>query len=156
MLVADRRSFRPSWVEKHEASTALAYGGEARAGVTEGPHAPHAGDGVRAEHDEKIGAVDVGDRHRECVAIDLQACEEARVGVLRVGVINVVRAQGRREDLHPERGAVTVNRRVADVERDRIAPVPRADLAEPPRSLPQRVVPAHLLEPTRSAAHRHT
>ncbi len=98
--------------------------------------------GVRAEHEQVLDALEVRHGHREGVAVHLHAGEEARVRVLRVRVEAVSRPERHREELRAERAAVRVDRRVADVERDRVFAVARADRAELLADDVHRLVPA--------------
>ena len=101
---------------------------------------------VAAQAEEVVGAIDVGDRNRDRRAVQLVRRHDARVGVLRAGAEAVARAERLRERAQHQQRAVVVAGRVAPVEADRVAAVPRADLAEAAGDEIERVVPGDLLE----------
>ena len=69
-------------------------GAQAAAHVGRRHHAAVRDHGVRADAEEVRGAVDVGHRKREGVAVEVVGGGEARAHVLRAGAVDVARAEG--------------------------------------------------------------
>ena len=101
---------------------------------------------VRAEHEQQVGARQVGNRDEERRAVEEVARREAVRDVLRGGRVEVVRAEPVEEALHPERVRVGERAGVAHVPADRLAAVPLADRPQAAADVVERLVPADPLE----------
>ena len=96
VLVAPRRGLAPPGIDEHQPAAARADALQAAPHVAERHHAAVRRRRVGAEHQQEVRPIDVDDRHRQRVAVDLHAGEQPRVRILRVGIEAVARAQRQR------------------------------------------------------------
>ena len=111
---------------------------------------------IRADHDQKVGAVQVRYRYRDRGAVEQLTGHQPAVGVLGGGRIEVgaaAQALDERQDRHHV--GVAERPRIAHVPADRARPVLAHDAREPFSDIGQRFVPTDLLETGGSAPQRH-
>ena len=101
---------------------------------------------IRAEDEEVLRAIDIGDRHQELMAVHQKTGEHLRQLIHRSRGEVAVRTEGAREKLAEDQRAVVVDHGIALVHRHRRAAVRLLDFVEPGRRLVDRVVPGDLLE----------
>ena len=101
---------------------------------------------VGAQHQQVVGAVDVGHRHAEGRAEHQPGGHLLGHLVDRAGRVDVARAEGLHERAPVEQRVEVVGVRVAEVHGDGVAPVLLEDRPEAAVDLGERLVPRHLVE----------
>ena len=128
---------------------AAAPGGDRVQLVLDPRSAEHAAVGdqrVGADHEQEVGAGEVGDRDDEGGAVEEGAGREAVGDVLGRGGVGVGGAERVEKALDPERMRVREGARIAHVPADRVAAVAVADAAKASSDLVQGLGPGDALE----------
>ena len=142
--VGEGRGLGAAGVDDHEAPAPGAQRPEPPLDPGGGHEAAVRSEGVRAEHEQEVRAVDVGDRQEELVAEHQEGGEHLGELVHRGGRVAAAAAQALEEELAEEDGAVAVHHRVAEVNRGRAPAVGLLDGGQALGRLGERLVPAHL------------
>ena len=140
-------------VDDDDAAAPVADRLEPPADVGRGHQAPVRGERVRAQHEQEVGPVDVGDGQQERVPVHEVAHDVVRQLVDRGRREATVGAEGAREEHAEDERAPVVHRRVAGVEPHRVAPVLALDSREALGRLGERLVPRDLLPAVGGAPH---
>ncbi len=111
---------------------------------------------VRAEHQEIVGAVDVGDRDRERAAEHQPGRHLLRHLVDRARGVDVLRARGLQQHAVVREAGKVVRARVAEIDRQRVGTVPLTDRGESRVDRLERLVPRDLVERVAAAHQRLT
>ena len=103
---------------------------------------------VGANAQEIVRAVDVGHRRDQRRTVEMKGRREARARILRARAEAVAGAERVNETRPQQQGAVIVDDRVAQVDRDRVGAVAGAQRVEPRADDREGVLPAYRLELT--------
>jgi hypothetical protein len=142
-------------VDHHDASTAFDDVLHAVFDSRGGEETTVRDNGIGAHHDQKIGAGQVGYRHRRRHAVEQLARDQPAVGVLgRGGEVMPMAPQALEEQERGEGVRVAERAGVAHVPADRPRSVGLQDLGQPGGDIEQRLRPRHRFESGRSAAQR--
>ncbi len=154
MAVGQPRGLGAARVDHHQGAAAPAQLGQPPLDARRGHQAAVGGHRVGAQHQQEVGAVDVGHRQQQLMAEHLERRQVVRQLVDRGGRVAVAgaqRAQQRRAvEQHPE----VVHVGIAQIDRQGVASVAPANGAQPRGGLVERLAPADLGPPRAPAAQR--
>ena len=150
------RGFRAARVDQHQLAAPGLQCLDAVLDVRHGPDAAVGGDGVGPQHQEIVGAIDIGNREQGLVPEQPQGGEVMRQLVHAGGGKAIVGAQVAEQVALVGEHAVVVYRGVAQVNADGIDAIALADLHQPARGGIQRLLPADLLPAAGPARFAHS
>jgi hypothetical protein len=151
VLVGEPRGLGPARVHDRESSTAGAELPDPTGKAGRRHHRALRDGGVAAEDQDEAGAVEVGHRLQQLVAVHPGRHEQVREHVHGDGGVDVAAPHVLEEVLQEHHQLVVVGARVAPVERDGVGPVGLPDRPEPRRDEIEGIVPPDRL-PARAGA----
>ena len=153
MLAGGLGGLRAARVDHDHASASGANAGEAPPHVGRAHQAAVRCQGVRAEDEEEVGAVDVGHRNQREVSEHAQRREHLRQLVGGAGRVDVPRPERARERQQVGHQTEVVRDRIAVVDADGVAAVPPPHTDESLGGAIQRLLPGRLA-PARAVANQ--
>ena len=146
MLVGQLGGAGPAGIDDHQPPAPGPEGLEPAGPVRRGGQAPVGIERVRAEHDEQVGAVDVGDGHGQRRAEQESGGDLLGPLVDGAGGEDVAGAERLDDRLQVELAGEVVDVGIAEIDAERLAAVGADDAAEQPSRLGEGLVPADLDE----------
>ena len=156
VLIGDIGGLGATRIHDHETATALPQPLQSTLDVRSGHDRAVGHERVAADHEEEVGAVDIGHRQEQ-----RRAEEQVRQQVLRLlvdarGGIAIAGAEGRQELRDIDDRCPAVGDRVAEVEADGVAAMALADVEQSIGDEVERLLPGDLLPGVADLAHGAT